>query len=557
MPIAAAALSSILILAKCVIPADAGSLGGQTGQFLWISDAHYDAFYGQSAAAWHQADAPCGGTATGGLPAALDNATGENMYPYSHFGCGSSDKLVVATLESAKEALPNPDFILFTGDATRHFSDVAGLESTQTVSDAIQFVYNSTHSLFGDEVPMLELPPISLGNNDQLGDYVLDVTSYEPCLIGDSGNLPSATNKWLKWVASLATYTFATEAEKAVFACGGYIAREIVDGLIIVVLNTVIYSKKHRSDPPIADYRTDPFGQFQWLRSILEDARDGSKKVYVTGHIPPIQESFAYSIGEKYWNAPFVVRYFEIVSEYQDVVAGNLFGHTHTNELRHIPLLRSDAAPLIIQSAVSPGLGNLPTFTVALYDETSKLITDLSKWAVEWDPIAQVWPKNRTSGIQFINQVASALEFFAMADLSNGEVLDFGRRMSASNVLFEKYWNFYTKGHPYLIGPCLQEPCPRKEICDVMCGVTELMWSLCVNGSVPLTDYSCGPSICPEGNEAVSSDNKLIPPPNEFNLACDTSTSSSRASLLVRVGTIVASSILFLSYHSPILAISL
>jgi len=44
----AAALSSILILAKCVIPADAGRrFADETGQFLWISDAHYDAYYGK------------------------------------------------------------------------------------------------------------------------------------------------------------------------------------------------------------------------------------------------------------------------------------------------------------------------------------------------------------------------------------------------------------------------------------------------------------------------------------------------------------------------------
>ena len=210
MPIAAAALSSILILAKCVIPADAGLTFGdesQTGQFLWVSDAHYDAYYGQSTAAWHQADAPCGGTATGGHPAVLDDA-GENMFPYSHFGCGSTDKLVVAMLESAKEVLPQPDFILFTGDATRHFAGCGSLDPNQTVSDAINFVYNSTHALFGD-VPVLELPPLDLGNNDQLEDYALDVTSYEPCLIDESGDLPPATNEWLTYLSSLATYTFA------------------------------------------------------------------------------------------------------------------------------------------------------------------------------------------------------------------------------------------------------------------------------------------------------------------------------------------------------------
>ena len=169
------------------------------------------------------------------------------------------------------------------------------------------------------------------------------------------------------------------------------------------------------------------------------------------------------------------------------MVAAHLYGHTHVNELRHIPLLDGAAAPLLVQSAISPGLGNLPTFTVASCDHQSDAnpmrITDLAKWTVEYNP--KTWPADDDSGaggLVWKAQVPSILNYFGMGGLTNGDVLDLGRRMSTTPSLFVKYWNYFTKGHPYVVGPCLKEPCSREEICVVMCGVTEEIWSACVGG---------------------------------------------------------------------------
>ena len=147
-------------------------------------------------------------------------------------------------------------------------------------------------------------------------------------------------------------------------------------------------------------------------------------------------------------------------------------GHTHVNELRHIPLLDGAAAPLLVQSAISPGLGNLPTFTVASCDHQSDAnpmrITDLAKWTVEYNP--KTWPADDDSGaggLVWKAQVPSILNYFGMGGLTNGDVLDLGRRMSTTPSLFIKYWNYFTKGHPYVVGLCLKEPCPREEICVV------------------------------------------------------------------------------------------
>ena len=579
---------SFMCLLLCTADAEATNTTtssiSASGKFLWFSDVHLDLYYGRPSAAWHFADSPCGGTATGGLPAPrIDGEEGRLEFPYSHFGCGSTAALVRSALQAARRVFAQPsatavatsstnsaniantddkdvplqeteakaeaeaqhallpDFIIFSGDSTRHFADVTP-DADATVSESIRFVYDATREAFGDGIPIVQLPSLALGNNDMPnGDYVLDVTSYEPCLVQvdeDDGDgelqLPVATNAWLKQASEIIPWAFANDVERSTFACGGYVEREIAlplsssttgstkeqqQKLRIIVLNTVVYSKKLVSDPPLADPTVDdPFGQLAWMQSRLEAARRDGVKVYLTGHIPPIQESYVYSIGHRFWNPPFVMRYYALVKEYKDVVAAHLYGHTHVNELRHIPLLDEEAAPLLVQSAISPGLGNLPTFSVASYDNrghsqssTSMRVTDLAKWTVEYNPKTETWPTNDADdadvaagsgagGLVWKAQVPSVLHYFDMGGLANGDVLDLARRMSTTPALFVKYWNYFTKGHPYVVGPCLKEPCPREEICVVMCGVTDEMWSACVGegageSAIPLSDYSCADAV--------------------------------------------------------------
>ena len=178
---------------------------------------------------------------------------------------------------------PSIDFVLFTGDNTRHDSP-----SVENTLDDI----NTVQGLFKEYFPnteLIELPTLDLGNNDFKSDYYLNVTSHEPCLSTGSGSTlspPVATNEWLQTVAEAQSDIFATDLEKATFACGGYLNREVNPGLNVIILNTIIWSLDHKPTPSDMD-QADPFGEFGWLRSELSDLRDAGKKVYVTGHLPP------------------------------------------------------------------------------------------------------------------------------------------------------------------------------------------------------------------------------------------------------------------------------
>jgi len=265
------------------------------GTFLWLTDTHVDVYYGTSNAEVHKSGAPC---------------ASENAPKLSAYGCGASLDLFESALIDAAASSSSlvgskgssPDFILFTGDSTRHdtqnvvIQNVTGNETNigNIVDDAMRIVYKSFVTRF-PSVPLVELPSLDLGNNDFLGDYQLHVTSFEPCLVvtneGDNdegeaaaedelvATLPKATNDWLIEVADKFRYVFVDDTEHAVFACGGYMNRRIQNKLRIISLNTVVWSLSHK--PKINDTAEllDPFGQMAWLQVQLDAAKKNKEKV--------------------------------------------------------------------------------------------------------------------------------------------------------------------------------------------------------------------------------------------------------------------------------------
>ena len=139
----------------------------------------------------------------------------------------------------------------------------------------------------------------------------------------------------------------------------------MIEGLVIVSLNTMVYgtklNKAYNDKNPENQlytpdqYTEDPFGQLEWLEQELSECRLDGKKVYITGHHPPVSQSVIVLAGDDLWKEGFKLRFEKIVSDYSDVVSGMLFGHVHTNELRRMSHMPSSAAPLMLQGAVAPG----------------------------------------------------------------------------------------------------------------------------------------------------------------------------------------------------------
>ncbi|KNC78870.1 hypothetical protein SARC_08717 [Sphaeroforma arctica JP610] len=194
------------------------------------------------------------------------------------------------------------------------------------------------------------------------------------------------------------------------FKKGGYYVREVphqVTGsrLHLVVLNTVMYSTKLR---PAVQSVKDPYGQLEWMDSVLQGIRESGGTAWIIGHIPPGKDTFArkpqwvdryvhkylHIVSEyRYGGFCYVHKFMRIVSEYKDLITAQLFGHTHSDEFRAFPERDYNThesasgphnrhhmpkgppkVPILIGGAVSPLFGNNPSYRVVEYHrKTSEL----------------------------------------------------------------------------------------------------------------------------------------------------------------------------------------
>lgn len=476
-------LPAVLVAATHPALAAADGLDG-FGTFAWLSDTHYDKYYGTPKAAIHKTGSPC-------------NLT--SAPTFSAFGCGGSPALIAAAVKAAANATqvlgwPDLDFVLFTGDNARH--------NAPSEEDVLQDI-NIVNKLFRDNFPdtnLIELPTLDLGNNDFSSNYYMNVTSHEPCLptmsADDDGSIesyPKATNEWLKAVAELQSDTFVNELEKTTFACGGYMIRELKPSLSIIILNTVIWSsnwKKFSPEPVDSMVQSDPFGQFKWLETQLQELRNKGKRVYVTGHIPPMLQSFTGSLGQPLYLKEQGKKLDEIITSFNDVVAAVLVAHVHSNELRYNPKYQDDAPPMLAGTSLSPCYTTNPAFRVVKYDSgASESPLDMATFAVD---LSDSIPADVTN--PFTSIIPSLIDFLDMASLTNKETLKLANKLlpgSADNnqTIWNNYFNAWYQGVPQT--QC--DDCQRAEACIVGCGFLDDVWQRCnSSSSIMSIDEACG-----------------------------------------------------------------
>lgn len=280
--------------------------------------------------------------------------------------------------------------------------------------------------------------------------------------------------------------SFVSDEEAAVFACGGYLKRLVVPNLSIINLNTVIWSLKHTPKVELAG--ADAFGQHAWLEAQLEEARLNGDKVYITGHIPPMLQSYTGGLGSPLWDPTHLERYSATVGRYRDVVASQLFGHVHSNEIRAVADSDDDAPPMLVLGSISPCYTNTPFFNVVLYDRgESKYPRDVVTYQLDIsahvnetiassstspDAVVELWDR-------MFDNLTSHL---GMEALTNSETRLLSKRMVEDGETFNAYFNDWYKG-------VVQEACEsgggiagchRKEACLVACGSTNETWQACL-----------------------------------------------------------------------------
>ena len=305
-----------------------------SSRFLWLSDLHHDPHYNDAASY----GASCSETSAA---------------HYGEYGCDSPLRLINSTLKFAVSVVPEPDFVLLTGDLARH-----GTDQLSAPRKELSAMLAEAARLIRVHFPNSEIV-ISLGNNDVTPDY------YLPLDENDS----NSTLLDLVVDALREGDIFSSVDEEATFRAGGFFARDIGQHITLLSLNTIIYSSFHEPDTSNV---SDPFHQFQWLEQQLQRAREEGRRVLVVGHIPPTVGSFRHV---QFWHSVYLQQYYDLIRKYQEggIVAAQLFGHLHSDEFR---VVTGVDAPLLLTGSVTPVYHTNPTFWVVQYDEREGTILD-------------------------------------------------------------------------------------------------------------------------------------------------------------------------------------
>ncbi len=386
------------------------------GVILWLSDLHYDPYYGLGIfAASYKAGDNCA------LP---DNAT-QLEYPYGQVGCDTPRLLLEFALENANNHKNNIDFILVTGGFSRHsllaaYNEVGKsnnhLCDTRIALNSTEVILRNTVQSIQKALPGVPIVPV-IGNNDVIPDYYFGLETTKMTRdLPDVKTMLAHVSKGLK-------NAFMTPEEVSAFSHGGYFSR-LVDlpssspkkqsSILVLSLNTVFYSVKHQPDPEPQDengnlsHPKDPHGQFAWMKSQLQMAAAASSSpnivgVYLAGHIPPSIGSYRHS---QQWHDQYLDEFFTILQDYSEgkyhphkrksktpPILGNFYGHVHAEEFRLLTHDSQEATkegleiPVLITSSLSPIYGANPSYRLVEYDDKSGALLDYNTHYLDLDKV--------------------------------------------------------------------------------------------------------------------------------------------------------------------------
>ncbi|XP_028033123.1 acid sphingomyelinase-like phosphodiesterase 3a [Bombyx mandarina] len=290
------------------------------GYFWHITDLHYDPFH--NSPEFHRGCRHNRGSS---------DHSHRNGRHRDHT-CDSSWPLIQSAASFMHERHPETlEFVLWTGDilssSMEHLSDEIKLEAVRNVTYVLSTTFSS----------QFVFP--ALGHNDPPPSRKL-------------------VEMWRQWLPTEALQTFEI---------GGYYTIEQSHSkLRIIVLNSVLWAGgAARTDGPNVGR-----AQWEWLNQVLSTARKKSEMVYIVAHAGPGVEdrhnagsSSASGGGELSPSAN--ARLLHIIRSFSDVIAGQFYGHRHSDTFRLIyneghpvswALLAPSLTPRGAGSVTNPGL---------------------------------------------------------------------------------------------------------------------------------------------------------------------------------------------------------
>ncbi|XP_049275788.1 acid sphingomyelinase-like phosphodiesterase 3b [Rhipicephalus sanguineus] len=397
--------------------------GNTTGYFWHLTDLHLDRDYstrGSRKLSCHRIDKGPTGLRTVG--------------PYGDFLCNTPKLLAASTFAAMERIKPDVDFILWTGDNMPHANGITW-SALYSQTDWIRAVL-SRHAM---RHRALLVP--TLGNHDWVPANALDSEDA----VHYRAFLNEAGFRQLLPVDGWST-----------FERGGYYSRSLSKNIRLVCINSAIWYSINKGQRPGPN---DP--QMAWLREQLHDAQRLGQKartavlhepmmVFISGHIGP--GFFVRSIADKAASTVLFDdindKYQDLIAEYKDVVAGQFFGHQHSNTFVLLsdrngtpvssvqlagsvtpwgsshPIYRTESVPTnpcVRLYTYRRNTGELLDYTVYYLDLEKANVDALRREEPQWELLY------------------SARSYLGVPDLSTASMIDLANRIARSPDLLSRY----------------------------------------------------------------------------------------------------------------------
>lgn len=386
MRLALAAFAAVGLAAAACQPQEAGP-SATAGQILVLSDLHFDPM----------ADSKLVDRLAAAEPdqwrAILKSAGNTGL---GRYGRDTNWMLLRSALGRTAEALPNPSFVLISGDFLAHdfrreFDAAARDHSDATyrafLRKTMQFVAQQLRQTF----PAAAILP-ALGNNDEeCGDYQLQpggpfLADTLPILRGLVGNTvsPSFDRDWRGY--------------------GNFSAK--VGGVRVLSTNTNFFSIHYRNACGSSSDPDPGRATLAWLATELAAAQQVREPVWLVYHIPPGIDGYAtFRDGTcpakiiPMWNAAYADAFDGLLRHYSNTVVASFAGHTHMDDFRVIGDREGRYAFALITPAISPIFGQNPAFRTVVYDRAGGILdqtTDYLTNLTETTGASPVWRQEYT-----------------------------------------------------------------------------------------------------------------------------------------------------------------
>lgn len=383
--VAVAWLAAALALhpAQPVVAAEWRTLLAGKNAFLVFTDLHFNPFDDPALVDRLAAAEPAG------WQAILESSTVTRFSPY---GQDANYRLIASALASMRTTVPNPDFIVFTGDFLGHnfrtlFNQTASDPSDVRYQDFVIKTMRFLGGLFAASFPNVPLVP-ALGNNDSLcGNYKI-----EP-----DGPFLHATADLIRGMIGPAAVApdFA-----ATWQAGGFYSmpHPTAPGIRLVVLNDIFFTPRYSNDCGQAG--SDPgAAELAWLQSTLAGSRSNGEKVWLVYHVPVGIDAF--STVEQHGACPTAVEAFfqpryaapfqDLMGAFGDTIQLAVAGHTHKDDFRLIPAGGQAVSYGHIAPAISPVYQQNPAYQVFVYDPANGAIDNVLTFYLTNLPAAGVF----------------------------------------------------------------------------------------------------------------------------------------------------------------------